>query len=188
MVSDPRFENIQERVIAAAALCDALGKASNKIDAFASWLLAGFGGAMALLISSHDALAWVTADTARAELKLFGWALVVTVAQKYLAIIVTCGAEGAASGRALVREHLKEQRDQGQEETFNVKAFADEFRKAAFWPASRFVASMNAKALAGDVGAASRLFFRCMQIQAMLLVVEIVLFLFAVRETVRAIG
>src|ERR1019366_10014155 len=135
MVSDPRFENIKEPVIPAAALCDALGKASNKIDAFASWLLAGFGAAMALLISSHDALAWVTADTARSELKLFGWALVVTVVQKYLAIIVTCGADGAASGRALVREHYKDQRDRDQAETLNAKAFTDEIQKAVPWPA-----------------------------------------------------
>jgi hypothetical protein len=110
---DPSTEHVQERVIAAALMAEMAGIASKSIDTSASRLLAGFGAAVTLLLTNHEALTLVPIATVRAGLMLFVWAAIVTVIQKYLAIIVASGAEGAASGRGHVKDYMKEQRDLG---------------------------------------------------------------------------
>lgn len=85
MASGPTFDHVHERVIAGALISEIAGKMSQRLDTFATWLLAGFGAAVALMLVNHEALTLLPVATVRAGLKLFVWAVIVTVIQKYLA-------------------------------------------------------------------------------------------------------
>jgi len=186
-VNDPNPRQVQERVIAAALISESAGRASKALDTFASWLLAGFGGAVALLLSSHEPLSLVSVTTVRAGSKLFICAVLATVIQKYLAIIVASAADGAALGRALVKEHIKERKEQGLNPMLDTEAVTSEMVKPLFWPGSWIARKFVIKAHSGDFGAGARATMKLAQIQGVFVMIEIVVFLDAAICIVRAL-
>ena len=177
----------QSLVIAAAMIADVAGRVSGKFDTFATWLLAAFGAALALLLSSHDALAMLPLANVRGLGQLFLWAVVVTVVEKYVAIIVSGGAEASASGRALVLEHLKGRRERGQSTELDFRIFSDAMMKSLFRPGRWIAARSIRKVMSGDLTAGSRQQLKLAQVQGMLVLIEIGLFLFAIGRIVHAI-
>jgi hypothetical protein len=70
----------QSRAIAAVLVADISAKISGKFDTFATWLLAGFGGAVALLLTNHEVgAALVPPHTVRVCAILFGLAVIVHI-------------------------------------------------------------------------------------------------------------
>jgi hypothetical protein len=185
-VSDTDVSNaqLQSRVLAATALAEMSGKLSAKFDRFASWLLAGFGGAIALLLTNQGA-GLVPPRTVRACAILFGWAVIVIVVEKYVAIIVSAGSDGAAFSRILILEHMKLKRELAQSPDIDIKTFADEIRRPMIrWPARWLASKQIRKTLSGDHTAGSRPLMYLAQIQGLLTLVEIAIFLAALGNVV----
>jgi hypothetical protein len=169
-------EHVQEIVIAAALISESAGKASKALDKFASWLLAGFGGAVALLLSGRDLRPLVPVGAVRIGSILFLCAVLVTVLQKYLAIVVTSGAEGAALGRALVKEHLKERKELGLQSALDPETLTKEMLKALYWPATKIASRFIARSKKGDFAAGARAFMKLAQVQGFFVMLELGLF------------
>lgn len=165
-------------------LADAFGKASNKIDAFATWLLAGFAAAVALLLSHHDAMTLVPGAVVRLEVELFLWMAIVTVIQKYLAIIVAGGSEAAVVGRQMVLEHMETLESPSD---FNAAAYGAESLRSVPPFARPYIRRMLAAVMSGDVGIYSRRLAKLAQMQAIFLLIEAILFLTAILQLGRAV-
>ena len=173
--------------LAMVVLADLANKISSKFDAFATWLLAGFGGGVALMLTSHDAIALVSRNAIRTDLKLFAAAVVITVIEKYIAIIVIAGSESALATRALVLEHIKLRREDDLPLNLDARLVTAEIIRPIFRP-FRWLAERSAnKIQAGDNGAGMRRLVRLSQVQGLLLFVQIVLFLIALSTIIRAL-
>lgn len=187
MTVTPNDDHIQERIIAGSLLYETAHAMSKRFDIFASWLLAGFGGAVALMLSNREIASLLPTTTMRGELKIFIWAVIIAVIQKYLAILVISGAEGAALERTLVKQHLKDLQEKGVSPTLDGQVIDSEFIRGLFQPA-RFIAEwMGAKAAKGDFAAGGRQSMKVAQIQTNLVVLEVVLFLIALGRIVNAL-
>jgi len=170
----------QSSTLAMTVLAEMANKISPKIDAFATWLLAGFGGAVALMLTSHDAIGLVSRYAIRTNLKLFGAAVVVTVIEKYIAIIAIAGSEAVLATRALILEHIKVRRESDLPPSLDAGLIKAEIARAIFRPFAK-------KIKAGDNDGMRRL-VRLSQVQGLLLLVEILLFLVALGTLIRALS
>jgi hypothetical protein len=176
----------QSSTLAMTVMAEMANKISTKIDAFATWLLAGFGGAVALMLTSHDAIGLVSRNAIRTDLKLFGAAVVVTVVEKYIAIIAIAGSEAVLATRALILEHIKLRRESDLPPSLDAELIKAQIVRAIFRP-FRWIPERDAKRVkAGDSMAGIRRLVRLSQVQGLLLLVEILLFLFALGTIIRA--
>jgi hypothetical protein len=174
----------QSRAIAAILVADISAKVSGRLDTFATWLLAGFGGAVALLLTSHEVGTLVPPHTVRVCAILFGLAVIVTVAGKFIAIIVSGASEAAAFARTLILEHMKLKRELEQSESLDIKVIAEEIMRPMFRPARWIASRQIQKSLSGDHTAGARPLMRYGQIQGLLVLTEIGLFLAALWQIV----
>jgi len=177
----------QSTALAAVVLADLASKLSSRFDTFATWLLAGFGGAVALMLTSHDAVTLVSRYTIRTDAKLFCAAVIVTVIEKYIAIIVVAGSEGAISSRTIVLDHIKLRREANLLPSLDAKLVTAEIVRAIFPPFRSLAERPARKAEQGDHGAGMRRLVRLSQVQGLLLLVQIVLFLVALGTIIRAL-
>lgn len=164
------------KAVGTAILLASAGNASKALDAFASWLLAGFGAAVALLLTNQQVQALVPISVVRYGSKLFLLAVVIVLVQKYISVIVVSAADGAALGREVVLRFMKEIDSRGGTFALDGPMLAAETLKGMFPPARWVVAKMLAKAK-GDVGAGARLFMKAVQIQGALVLLEVLAFL-----------
>jgi hypothetical protein len=174
----------QSRAIASALIADLSGKLSGKFDTFATWLLAGFGGAVALMLTSHEAAALVPPHAVRVCAILFGWAVVVTVVEKFLAIVVSGASEAGAFARTLMLDHMKLKRELDQSQSLDIKLITEEIMRPMFKPARWLASRQIRKTLSGDLTAGSRPLMRYGQVQGFLTLVEVGLFLAALWQVV----
>lgn len=72
----------QSITIAEAMIVSMAAALSSRFDTFTTWLLAGFGAGVALLLSSHEAAALLSPCAIRSGATLFCWAVVVTVPRR----------------------------------------------------------------------------------------------------------
>ena len=177
----------QSSVVATVVLADMATRISSRFDAFATWLLAGFGGGIALMLTNHDAVTLVSRYAIRTDAKLFGAAVVVTVIEKYIAIIVIAGSEAAISSRTIVLDHIKLRREADLPPSLDARLIMAEIVSAIFRPFRWFAQRSLRKAEAGDSGAGMRRLVRLSQVQGFLLLTEIVLFLIALGTIIRAL-
>jgi hypothetical protein len=179
--------NAQAILLSGVAMAHLAGSLSAKFDTFATWLLAGFGGAVALLLTSHEVNALIAPSVVRYGAKLFLAAVCVTVVEKYISIIVAGGSEGAEFSRTAFEEHFKARREQNLPLNFNMQKFIAEFLRPIFKPALWLNSSALRKVAAGDQNAANRQLVIMSQIQGALLLLEIGLFVAAVWGIVEAL-
>lgn len=175
--------HLQEKVLAGSLLTAGAGKASAALDSFASWLLAGFGAALALVISSDTTVGkYVSEQDLKSAGVLFLWAAALTVIEKYLSAIIVGAAETAAqaaeAGRRLADDNVD----------VNFSIVFQELQSAVIWPARWFVARSQAKVLRGDFASAGRSLLRCAQAQGFLVLVAAVLLLVAVGTLIRGLN
>jgi hypothetical protein len=179
--------NMQAVLLSGAAMAHIAGSLSAKFDTFATWLLAGFGGAVALLLTSHEVNALVAPSIVRYGAKLFLAAVFVTVVEKYISIMVAGGSEGAEFSRTAFEDHFKVRREQNLSLNFNMQMFIAEFLRPIFKPALWFGSFALRKIAAGDFNAGVRQLVVMSQIQGALLLLEIGLFVAAVWRIVEAL-
>ena len=171
----------QSSAIGMVVLADMAGKISSRIDAFATWLLAGFGGAVALMLTSHDAITLMSRYAIRTDAKLFCAAVVVTVIEKYIAIIVIAGSEAAISSRTIVLDHVKLRREANQPPSLDTQLITAEMISAIF-PLFRWLAGSARKH-----GNGIRRLVRFSQLQGGLLFLQIMLFLAALGAIIQSL-
>lgn len=178
---------LQSTVLAGALMAHMAGNLREKFDTFATWLLAGFGAAVGLLLSNDKASTLETAPMIRSGTELFVWAMCVTVVEKYLAIIVAASSEAAAFSRTTFKEYLKERREAKLSETLSMQTFVKEFVRPIFKPAAWLASIQIRKVMAGDLNAGARPMVIISQTQGALLLVEIGLFVAAIVKVVAAL-
>jgi len=179
--------NAQAVLLSGAAMAHLAGNLSAKFDNFSTWLLAGFGGAVALLLTSHEVNALVAPSTVRYGANLFLAAVCVTVVEKYISIAVTAGSEGAEFSRATFQDHFDARREQDLPLNFNMQTFIREFLRPIFKPALWLNSSALRKMAAGDQNAGVRHLVVMSQIQGALLLLEVGLFVAAIWRIVEAL-
>jgi hypothetical protein len=181
MTTVPSAKNVKEQVIASAMLYETASLASKSLDRFASWLIAGFGGAVALLATNHEARLIVPDHVIRDDVRWFFFAMVACVVQKYLSIVVTGAASGAEAGAKLVTDYIERHPDSaGRDFPFIVAQMKQSF----IWILRWLSAGAYNRALAGDVVTSARRMVKLAQWQGLIVLAEVSLFLIALYEIV----
>lgn len=182
-MSNGTIEHLQEKVVAGSLLTSGAGKAAAVVDSFVSWLLAGFGAALALLIGNiSEVIKFVPLAAIKNASILFLVAAAFTIVEKFLASRVI-GAAEAASIAAEVGRRLA---DDDVEVDFSV--VFGELRKATLVPMRWLVARSIEKVEKGDFAASGRSFARQVQFQALLSFIVAGLVLWAMGLIVVGLG
>jgi hypothetical protein len=173
-------QNDPSLVLAGQLLTRAAGRASEALDKFSGWMLAGFGAAFALVLANIQTVSkFVPVASLRGGALFLLVAIMVGVLQKYLASIVASAAAAGADGEAL-----------GQANADGVKftVVFDQMELATLYPLRWAVKYAFRKAANGDVAVAGRMCFVVAQIQGGLVAVESVLALTAAAMVVGALA
>ena len=179
---DPsKIKNLQEKVFANSLLMVGAGKSSAVLDTFASWLLGGFGAALALVLSNLDSVAvFLPVQSVKFSAAIFVVAAVVGVVEKYLAAVVSGAAEAAAAGREIGEKAAELDLDLSAVFQLSENAALPFMRLPLRW--------LLQKTAAGDLTASGRFFVRCSNVQAILVLIEAVLILGAALALVRNVA
>jgi hypothetical protein len=170
MTPSHELPDIQARVAAGRILSIAAGRVSAALDQFSGWLLSGFGVGFALLVANIDQVSkHVTIQSLQGALSFYLGALGIGVFAKLLSAMVTAGAEAAERGSDIGRDLAE------REVQINVRHMFQESEKAFFWPMRWWVAAAFRKVEAGDFAAGGRMHTKIAQVQAVLVLLEVVL-------------
>ncbi len=180
MSSNPETppEKIIARVAAGAALTVAAGHASASLDKLATWFLAAFGAGLALMLSHlKDVSDFIPTSCVASAAYLFLFATVLCLAQRYVAMIVGCGAAAAKEGGE-IGEKFK---------NMDVQEFIAQMKAGTprmFRPLSNGLLAAVDK---GDFAASGRLFMRLCLLQGLLATIEVIVLLIAINHVVSEI-
>ena len=90
------------RVAAGKALTISAGHASASLDKLATWFLAAFGAGLALTFSHlKEVSAFIPPTSIACAAYLFLCASILCLAQRYVAMVVACGASSAKEGEQM---------------------------------------------------------------------------------------
>jgi hypothetical protein len=182
-VNTSEIEHLQEKVFLNSPLVAGAGKGSAAIDHFASWLLAGFGAALALLLSNLDSLATsLPLGCLRSAAIIFIVAATFGVVEKFLAVIISGAVEASGVG-ASIGEKAAE-----REVELDLAYVFSEAKAASYPPMRWLLAGMLNKAQRGDLAAPGRFFTHCTQAQSVLALIETFLILFAAATIIRSLA
>ena len=167
--------HLGEQLLAARLLLESGAKMSRALDAFAGWLLAGSVAFLAFLLAHQ---------LARLDVRSVpGWFFVIaallTVVQKYLALLVFAFAEGYRTSREAAEAHLAAVRADGRPIEFDVEAFNACLLAALFPLQRRLARPFFDKAARGDLVAGARFAFKAGQIQGLIVLIAALLILCA---------
>ena len=166
--------HFNERMAAQHALLAATRRVSGALPTFSKWLLAGFGAAFTLIVANIDTISkFVGVSHIRFGLLLFLVSLCLAIVSTYLGTIVNAAIAAQEDGEALGQRIIE------SEQPFNLELFTSEYERGLF-PPMRWVAhSAMAKAKSGDVVAGARMIAKLSQVQALLVVAQGILAVFA---------
>lgn len=154
----------QDSSLAAKILNAMAGSINAQMTAFSSWMVAGFGAMLGLLVANIDTVSPFIAPTVvGASVKLFLVALVLNVLQRYLAAMVA-GSIAVANEVQLIP--INHEADLGY--------IVREIERATFWPTRILVRWSNRKALSGDLAVSGRLNARLAQVQGWLVLAQMI--------------
>jgi len=170
-----QIEHLQERVLVSNLLFGAIGASSRNMDAFSSWLLAGFAAvAAALFANLGAATAHLTAYAVHAFFVSFFVVVVLGIVAKFLAVIVV----GASSGAAIGRVEGARAAESGAQ--LNVNVIFSEAESAILPPARWLIRRSFAKAARGELTAAAKTFTIVVQAQALCMFLQALVVLWVV--------
>jgi hypothetical protein len=169
------IKNVHEKVLVNALLFEAVGKGSAIIDSFSNWLLAGFAAAITFLLGNLQAVSgYVSKPNVQYCAYLFIGVLLLGILEKILATIVGSASAGAATGREIAAENIK------QGIKLEPQVIFQESERAILRPMRWFVSRSFKKAQVGDLTAAARLFTLVAQIQGLIVALQVLVVLRAV--------
>ncbi len=172
--------SIQAVVIAGRVMTDMARKMSDRFDSFGTWLLAGFGAGVALLLEKHDQVSVVPLTTIKFGVSLFLFSSILVVIEKYLAIVVGAAADSAEFATKEVNEHFKKQREDGIPLAFDVVTFSEKLLLGML-PTHRWFVAWAIKRFSGDdFSRVGRALMWIAQVQGILILAEVALFLWSI--------
>ena len=173
-------EHVHEKVLASTLLFETAGKSSAIVDRFSGWLLAGYAAAVTFLVTNSASLSnALSPDLLRATIRWLFVAVLLAVAEKFLATILAAASSGASMGRKYVAD-LNE-----REIEIDIKVVLREMERAMIPPMRWIVARSFRKAESGDLTAAARNISRCGQVQALLVLAQAGVILYAIASVAR---
>jgi hypothetical protein len=163
------------RIAAGAALTISAGYASASLDKLATWFLAAFGAGLALTLSNFKEIsAFIPSRSIACAAYLFLCASILCLIQRYIAMLVGCGASSSKEGREMGEklEHMD-----GEEFFAQIKAGMPNL--------VRFLSSRLLDDIAkGDFTAGGRMFLRLTLIQGLIASIEVIVLLVALSHIV----
>ncbi len=158
------------RVAAGAALTMSAGHASASLDKLATWFLAAFGAGLALTLSSLKEISdFIPPHSIACVAHLFLWASSLCLAQRYVAMVVGCGASSA-----------KEVREMGEKlEHMDLEEFIAQMKAGMPVFLRLFSNGLLDAIVKGDFAAGGRLYLRLTLIQGLLASAEVIVLLVA---------
>jgi prepilin signal peptidase PulO-like enzyme (type II secretory pathway) len=182
MKTVPSSANMAEQSIASAMLYQTAGLVSKSLDTFASWLIAGFGAAVALLVTNHEARLVLPDYVIRDGAHWFLLAVSAAIVQKYLSVVVTGAASGAEAGAKLVTEYLERHPESARH--LDLPFIVAQMQQGTLWILRWLSAGAHKRALAGDIVTSARRMVKVAQWQGLSVLAEIACFLTALYEIV----
>ena len=156
--------------LAAKILNAMAGSINSQMTAFSSWMVAGFGAMLGLLVANIDTVSpFIAPAVIGASVKLFLVALVLNVLQRYLAAMVAGSIAVAKEVELIPLDH-----------EVDLSYIVREIEYATFWPTRILVQWSNRKALSGDLAVSGRLNVRLAQIQGWLVLVQMMVVVFSI--------
>ena len=138
---------------------------SEGVETFSSWVLAGFGAVLGLLLANLDKLKeFISVVAVRHAAWVYFVAATLGLFGKLIAHVVVSGAKGAAASGELAK---------GVED-IDLNLYLETTGRAFFPPARWMLKRLITKALQGDLTYSQRLWLRCAQVQSMLSIVEMI--------------
>lgn len=171
-----QIEHLQEHVLASNLLFGAIGVSSRNMDAFSSWLLAGFAAVAAVVFANLGAAsAHLTAYAVHTFFVALFVVVVLGIVAKFIAVIVAGASAGAAIG------HAEGARLASSGVELDIPFFFSKVAQAVIPPARWFVKRSFAKvADRGDVSGAARSFTVAVQVQALCMFAQTLVVLWVV--------
>lgn len=158
-----KMEHLQEKVLAGSLLTAGAGVAARVIDSFVSWLVAGAGAALALIIGNLSELEpYLSIAVIKSVATILLAAVILTVAEKYLASLVVGAAESSARAAEVGRQAAENGLDLEFEVVF------EELEAATLPPMRWLVGRSVGKVKGGDFATSGKNFARCAQWQGLI--------------------
>jgi hypothetical protein len=144
-------------------------RVSSGLATFSGWMMVGFAAILGALLANLDSSAkFLAPETLSAISKLFAVAVFFCVIQRYSAAVV---ASSSAVGEE-VEKHPPPS-------NMNLASFMEQMEGATLWPMRYMVRRSNQKILQGDLAAGGRLISTFAQVEALLVIVQLLLVLAA---------
>lgn len=157
------MNNAQSDIYAGKVLAAMAGRVSSELAAFSSWMVAAFGAVFALLVANVDTVGKFIAPTAIGlSIKIFLGAVVLNVVQRYLATVVMASV---AIG--------KEVESLPVDCNIDIQHVFRQMEKATFWPTRLLARWVVQRVSAGDFSVGGRINSRMAQIQAWLVLAQL---------------
>jgi hypothetical protein len=165
---------ITEQAAAQKTLVIVARHVGNALPPFSTWLMAGSGAALSLVVANIDTVSKFIAIThIRFGLILFLLSLSFAVVATYISTIVKTSVAAQAEGEALGKE-IAETSTQ-----FNLTQYIAEYERGLLPPMRWLARTTMDKAMKGDIVAGARMIAKLSQIQALLVACQSLLALVA---------
>jgi hypothetical protein len=163
-MSDASAPKINESIYAGKALAVMAAAINSEHSSFSSWMVAGFGAAIGLLIANVEKVApYISPSAIGSSTKLFLVAVILNVIQRYLGAII---AGSVATGKEVESIPVATALD--------LQVILNEIEQSTLWPMRFMVRKSNNRIRAGDIAFASRLNAWMAQIVGWLVLVQMV--------------
>ena len=171
----PSEQPLDARAAAQQSLLAATRRVSEGLPAFSTWLLAGLGAALSLVVANIDKVSkFIEITHIRFGLIVFLISLGVAVLSTYLSTIVKVVLGSLEDGEALGK------RLAASPDPIDIDLFIAKFERGLLPPIRWFAHSSMNKAKSGDVVAGARMIAKLSQVQALLVASQSILTLLAV--------
>lgn len=163
MTNQTQESQPQNAIFLGKVLTVMANRVTTELVAFSSWMIVGFSATLALLLANLDTVSgFMEPSTIGTAIKLFAVTILLHVLQRYLAAIVMAGA---AVG--------KELEAMPTDSNIDVQWFMRKVEEATLWPTRYMVRWSNRKVLAGDFAVSGRQLAVLAQVQAWLVLAQI---------------
>lgn len=138
-------------------------RTSSAFGSFSSWMIAGYGAALSLLVAHIDTVKpFISPRSISRSIILFLVAVLLNIVERYMATMV---ANSVAVG--------KEVGAMPPPDPIDLRYFLSQMEQTIFWPHRILVRWSNARIFAGDVSMPGRMNMKIAQIQVLLGVLQI---------------
>jgi len=167
-MKDPS-KHASEREIASDILLQTSAIATPLLSTFSAWLMAGLGAAFTLLVANIDSIVkYVAAHNFRWALLWFAASLLAGLAARFLSVVVSA----SLTSNAVLSERLPKAIQAAP--SFSLPAFKHFYFSGLFLPYKCVANRTFAKVQRGDLMASQRLTAKASQLQAILVLLQIV--------------